>query len=332
MTTYPRFNHYLIFNKMGRDEYHIKNFLTEEEWRVSAFYASFLKALDGETDPYDIYPDQIREDEVEFILEDFEQEGFLDDNKGIESLGIGSFIFPLWIPKVTKLHRFLGALWNKVLMMAWLPLLICGVHVLLSYEWEWIERGYGTVWGYFMGFGLGLLLHELSHAFACIGYSSKNRFFEMGLMMRHFLPGAYVIIDYSEMKNRFKRAQINAAGVECNVALCGMFLCCLKLGVFDSGSLLLAALLNLVLAVFNTTLIDGIDGMGIFREIFASSDDFVERAKKLAWDKNSKRALRRRGINGRATIAACYIIVLMQVLLPIVLLMNVLSIVRLFIV
>lgn len=330
--TYPRFNHYLIFNKTGHDEYHIKNFLTEEEWKMSAFCASFLKALDGKTDPYDIFPDQISEDEVEFILENFEGEGFLDDNKGIESLGIGSFILPLWIPEVTKLHRFLGALWNKLLMIAWLPLLICGVHVLSSYEWEWVERGHGSVLGYFMGFGLGLLLHELSHAFACIGYSSKNRFFEMGLMMRNFLPGAYVIIDYSEMKNRFKRAQINAAGVECNIALCGMFLCCLKLGVFDSGSLLLAALLNLVLAVFNTTLIDGIDGMGIFREIFASSDDFVERAKKLAWDRNSKRLLRRRGINGRATIAACYIIVLMQVLLPIVLVMNVLSIVRLFIV
>ena len=70
----------------------------------------------------------------------------------------------------------------------------------------------------------------------------------------------------------------------CNIALCGLFLCCLKLGVIDSLALIVAAVLNLILAVFNMTLIEGLDGMGIFGEIFTGSDDFVERAKKLVRD------------------------------------------------
>lgn len=328
---YPKYNHYLIFNRISHDKYHIKNFVTEEEWSASAFFVHFLKSLDGKTDPYDIYPDQISDEEVEFILNNLEDEGLLDDEEGIMLLGLGTILVPLWTPNVTKLLRIFGALWNRLLMMAWMPLLVCGVYIFLSYDWDWVDAGHGELLGYLLGFGIGLLLHEFSHAFACIGYSSKNHFFEMGVMTHFFLPGAYVLIDYSEMKDRFKRAQINAAGVECNMALCGVFLCCLKLEIVDSTALLIAALLNLVLAVFNTTLIDGVDGMGIFREIFASSADFVDRAKKLVGDRKSKKMLRRKGINGRATIAACYIIVVMQVLLPIVLFMNVMSIVSAFV-
>ena len=50
---YPKYNHYLIFNRISYDKYHIKDFLTEEEWEMSTLYVHFSKALDGETDPYD---------------------------------------------------------------------------------------------------------------------------------------------------------------------------------------------------------------------------------------------------------------------------------------
>lgn len=312
---YPKYNHYLIFNRIGRDRYRIKDLLTEEEWEVSAFYARFLKSLDGKTDPYDIYSNQISEEEVDWILEDMEDEGFLEDIRKVIPLGVGSILIPLWIPKIGKVHRIIGVLWNKILMLSWLPLLVIGLYVYLNYNWEVVEKSYGIVKGYFWGLVPGVLLHELSHAFVCIGYSSKNHFFEMGVMTHYFLPGAYVTIDYSEMKNRFKRAQINAAGIECNIALCGLFFYCLKFGAFDSLALIIAAFINLMLALFNTTLVAGIDGMRIFREIFANSDDFVERAKMLVWDRKSKKMLHQKGINGKATIAACYIIVVMQVLL-----------------
>lgn len=326
--SYPRYNRYLIFNRISHDKYNIKNFVTEDEWEMTALYAHFLKKLDGRTNPYDIYSDQIGEEEVDIILEWMEKEELLDKvNRRIE-FGLGSISIPLWIPRITRRHRIFGAIWNKILIFIWLPLFIMGVYMLCSNDWKFVSTGHGILKGYFMGIGLGMLLHELSHVFACIGYSSKNHFFEMGIMCRYFLLGAYAIIDYSEMKNRFKRAQIIAAGVECNIALCGLFLCCLKLGVIDSLALIVAAVLNLILAVFNMTLIEGLDGMGIFGEIFTGSDDFVERAKKLVRDKKGKKKLRRRGINGKATIAACYIIVIMQGVLPMMIIINIVSMIN----
>ena len=326
---YPRRNRYLIFRRTGKDSYNIKDSITEEEWNTGAEYARFLKALDGHTDPFEIEPD-LEEEVVEAILDEMEDEGLLDEEEGIVYLGLGTILFPFWLPEVRKIHRLLGAIWNRILMVSWLPLLVMGLHILFSGTWDYVEWGWGTLAGYFLGFGSGLLLHEMSHAAACIGYGSRCHFFEMGLMVCRFLPGAYVIIDYSELKNRFKRAQINAAGIECNAALAGIFLCALKLEFMDSSALLMAAALNAILAIFNTSLIEGIDGMGIFREVFGC-ENFVEKARSLIFNTCGKRLLRRRGINGIATIAACYIIVLLQILLPIVLMMDVIGIVGIFI-
>ena len=327
---FPKHNRYLIFKRTGKNYYNIKNCITEEEWDMDIKYARFLKDLDGHTNPYEIDTD-LDEYEVEALLDDMDNEGLFDDNDGIMSLGFGSVLIPLWTPKISKPHRLLGAIWNRILIISWLPLLVMGLHVLLSGSWDYVERGWGTLTGYLLGFGLGLLLHELSHAASCIGYGSKCHFFEMGLMTHVFLPGAYVIIDYSDLKNKYKRIQINAAGIECNVALAGVFLCALELELMDSSALIIAAALNAVMAIFNTSLIEGIDGMGIFREALGCSPDFVENAKSLIFSEQGKRQLRGRGINGRATIVACYIIVGLQILLPIVLVMNVVNVVGIFV-
>ena len=317
---YPKYNHYLIFNRISKDDYHVKNLMTEEEWEMSEAYVRFLRSLDGKTDPYSI--DRMDEKIVSMLLEEAEEEGLLDLDMKFIPMGFGSILIPFWFPKVRTVHRILGAIWNRLLMLTWLPLFIAGLYILLNSNWKVVESGFGLLKGYLIGIGMGMLLHEISHAAACIGYSMKNSFLEMGIMTRLFWPGAYVVIDYSEMKNRFKRAQINAAGVESNIGLCGVFLCCLSFGIFDSYTLLAAAMINFLLAVLNTTLIDGLDGMGIFKEVFAGSDDFFERAMALVRNRCKKKQLRKCGINGNVTIAACYIIVIMQVLVPVIFLVN----------
>lgn len=105
-----RYNHYLVFKRLGKDKYHIKNFITEDEWEVSAFYAQFLKSLDGKTDPYEVFSEQLNDDDIDYILEEMAGEGFFDNDEGATSLGIGSAILPLWTPNITKGHRIMGAL------------------------------------------------------------------------------------------------------------------------------------------------------------------------------------------------------------------------------
>lgn len=328
---YPKYNHYLTFRRAGPDAYHVKNHLTEEEWKLSVCDARFLKSLDGKSDPYREYKCKFSAKEIDDLLYGFEEAGLLDDAALITTLGIGSVILPLWKPKIKKIHRLAGAIWNRILMIVWLPLLLLGTYICFSGGWEIVETDYGMFGGYFFGFWTGLLLHELSHVFACIGYSSKNHFFELGIMLHYFIPGAYVALDYSAMKDCFKKAQINAAGIECNLALSGMFLCILRFELFDSSALIIAALINLILGVFNLSLIDGVDGFGVFMEIFSGDEELLENAKRLVLSRKRKRQLRKKGINGKATIAACYILIGMQFLLPLVLFMEVMNIVGMFI-
>lgn len=103
----------------------------------------------------------------------------------------------------------------------------------------------------------------------------------------------------------------------------------LKFGRLDCTLLIYAALLNGILAAFNLALIGPLDGMKIFSELLGV-ENIVDKAKKLIFDNEAKKILRKRGINGRAAIASCYIIVGFQLLLPLVLILNVISIMGLF--
>ena len=93
--------------------------------------------------------------------------------------------------------------------------------------------------------------------------------------------------------------------------------------------LIYAALVNGILAAFNLALIGPLDGMKIFSELLGV-ENIVYKAKKLIFDNDAKKKLRKRGINGRAAIASCYIIVGFQLLLPLILILNVISIMGLF--
>ena len=324
---YPRKNHYLKFKPIDSDWVCIENFLTGEIWEVSREVAEFLKALNGKTNPYKIN-EEFSEEFVDELLDDFDEEGWLYSGKRLMSGGIGTALFTLWIPDVKIWHRIVAKIWNSLLMILCLPVFIIGVSILVRGNFPYIDHG--SNWGlcYLVGFIPGLMLHELSHAAACLS-DVRGKVFEFGIMVRYFLPGADVVLDTERIRNRFKKAQIFAAGIEMNLLLAGIFLILLKLGWFDCTILVYAALVNGILAAFNLALIGPLDGMKIFSELLGV-ENIVYKAKKLIFDNDAKKKLRKRGINGRAAIASCYIIVGFQLLLPLILILNVISIMGLF--
>lgn len=111
--------------------------------------------------------------------------------------------------------------------------------------------------------------------------------------------------------------------------LTGLFLCMLKLEIFSSDLLIYAAATNLILGLANMSLIEGLDGSGTFDEYFGC-ENFVARAKTLVSDRKEKAKLRRSGINGSATIAACCLICVWQILLPIFYVMSAVNIICAF--
>lgn len=321
---YPKMDRYLAFKRKDSNTVKVSNEVYELSWEMDIWVARFLHKLDGKTNPYKIDP-YMNRTEVAHLLEILEEAELLDDGERVFSMGIGSIIVPLWSPKVTQWYRLIGRLWNKVLMLCWLPIFFLGLVEFLTQEWTGPESAFGTFYGYLI-FAFGILLHELSHAAACFDYGGS--FYELGIMTHYFLPGAYVMISYDNVKNRMKRAQISVAGIESNMLLAGICLCLLKMGWFNPVALLFGAFLNVITAVFNCSLLEGLDGIKIYQEFLGK--DFLEKAKRLIRDPKGKRKIRRRGINGKVTIIACYLIVIMQVLLPITLLINVFSIVSVF--
>lgn len=307
---YPKKSHYIKFQKTG-DNVKLKHIITEEEWIMPAPAGEFIKALDGKTNPYGLLDDRYL---VKDILKFMASEDLFDDGKRISRLGIGTISFALWIPDVGLKHRVAGFVWNHLLMAAWLPVLIIGILTVIFGNCKYVE---GTLWdmifGVYGGIALGVILHELSHAAAALNYGGV--LYEAGIMIQTFIPYAYCMIDCDNVKPRLHRAQINAAGVECNMFLCGCFLCLLKSGVISTDILLYAAGINALLGITNLSLIDGLDGNGIFEE-FIGCRQLVPRAKSLISSRARKAKLRKQGINGRAVIAACYIICVLQMLMP----------------
>lgn len=186
--------------------------------------------------------------------------------------------------------------------------------------------GDGGLWrGYLLGGISGLIFHEMAHAAAGLAYGGK--IFEFGVMLHYFLPGAYVCIDHDEVKNRFQRVQIHAAGIEMNLFLSGLFMCLSCLEWFNGWTLLYASIYNLVIAVLNSLLIDGLDGMNIFSALLGV-EDFVGKSKRLVKSRRKRRKLREKGISGYAVIAVCYFIAIFQMAVPIILFVNIVSLIR----
>ena len=326
---YVRRNQFLTLKKMNKNWVHLENHITNESWNISNECARVLYALDGKTDPQKVMKNlNLNEKEMDKIIDYYEEQGWLYDGSRITLLGLGSVLFSLFIPNVKKRHRVIARIWNRLLMLLCLPIFASGVYILMRSDYRYIDHGYGFLIGYIVGIFTGMLFHEMSHACACLSYG--GHWFETGVMFAYFMPGAYVAIDYKKVKSRFRRVQICASGMECNLALAGMFLLLLKTEIFDTDFLIFASLTNLVFVVFNLSLIGGFDGMAICSEILGV-DHLVDKAINLTCNFKGKKEFRKRGINEKATIACCYIVIIFQILLVIILIMNVISIISAFI-
>ncbi|OUP21432.1 hypothetical protein B5F29_02820 [Lachnoclostridium sp. An196] len=215
---------------------------------------------------------------------------------------------------------------NRLLMLSFCPLLWAGVHMLFDGSWcaaASSADGAASFWpGILVGYVSGIVLHELAHVCACLAYG--GRVLGGGLMFRYFIPQVYVNIDWECVRSRLKRVQILAAGIECNFALAGFFLLLLKTGLFSREFLQNAATVNFILGVLNTSLADGLDGMQIYEQILGE-ENMVRKARRLLGDRESRRRLRSRKVNGYAVLLQCYLTVGMQLLLPLYLIFDLLS-------
>ena len=316
---YPKFVNWAKIRKQENGEYLLKDFLYGDEYPISYDEARFVLQLDGKTDPYEIDTPMSQEDVTE-TLEALDELGFLRHSRFL-SKSLFGIIYTLWIPRITRKLRIAAKIINALLRFLWLPVAV--ISLLMIMNAEIVYESEQVIPGLIVGMLIGMVMHELGHMFACLAYGGNV--FEAGVLLKWLIPGAYVMIDTSPVKVRMHRIQVNAAGVEMNFLLAGIFgiiACCF----YDCSMFFVAAAVNnLVIGLMNLMLVSSLDGMNIMGEILGI-EDFVEKAKKAVVNRKYRKMLADKGTSGKATVTACAVICIAQIALPIIVAINILGV------
>ena len=322
--SYPTLANWIRFRQLSDNEYEIINMLHDEKIQTDAYTAWFARQLNGKRNPYRIDKNKSKED-IDLLLGELEAENVIRDKRFYSKF----FLFLLvtvWRPKVTPNLRIASFIINGLLLISFLPLLAFSIFYFLNYTYD-INLDYITI-GSIAGLLVGIVVHEMGHMISCLGYG--GRVFEVGVMLQFLLiPGAYVLMNESNIKKRMRRVQVSAAGIEMNLVLTAVFLMLSARFEVLSGFFLGAAIQNVFLALLNLTFVDGFDGMAIMSELLGI-EYVVSKAKRITKSKFKRKKLKKDGISGKATIAVCYALRGIQIALPLIFAINIVGVISWF--
>lgn len=321
---YPQANNFLRYKRVSYDTYEVSDVLSDSIWEMNTRAVYFLQNLNGHTSPEEVLPD-ISKEEVNDLLTGFENAGLLRDGR-VTSLGLGNLMIAIWIPKIQIYKRKYMKLANSLLLILFIPTFLLGS--ILYFEKYccsiFIPEGDSSfvfLTATLFGALLGLLVHELSHFMAAIGYGARA--YEIGIAFHNFLPGAYVALEKDKITKRRKLFQIDAAGIESNIMLAGIFL--IVDVSFNCKNMFFtqAALINTIIAVVNLSFLKGLDGLNIISDILGT-EDILHKAISVM-SKRRDKIVKRNGISGYALIWLSYMIIFFQLMIPIVIIVELLS-------
>lgn len=313
--SYPAFKTYVDCTETEEGDVSVFDVFRMEEYTVPRKIYEFAVQLDGDRDPASI-PGYTAEDRRN-ILRQLRKANLLRDSR-VAGKGFGSVYFTLFYKKLNRRLGPVAKIWNNALMLLFLPMAVWGVIAYFETDPLWN----GSLWGgTVFGLLLGIALHELSHGMACIAYGGTVH--EIGVMIRFFLPGAYVMMKPEEIRHKLQRVQVYAGGVEMNYLLAGIFLLIASVSEYD-GFFYMAALNNAFLGLLNSCFIVGLDGGKVIGELLGSGT-FVINAMDVLFDRHERESLFRRKY-GAAVFVASIVILLSQISLPVLIIDNIISV------
>lgn len=320
VSVYPKLANWIRFKKINEKEYIVYDLMQNEEFVLDEYLVWFAKKLDGSVNPHTI-DGSLTESDVDDIIFELKERNIIRKGRLLNK-SLVQILVTLWQPKFNDIHRIIAFLLNGLLMISVLPLSVISVHTFIT-DFNDLDFEYIFI-GLFAGTVAGVVVHEFGHAIACLGYG--GRVFEVGVGLQYLIPCAYVLINDKNIKNRLRRVQVSAAGIEMNIVLADI---CMLIAVktqITSGLLVGMIIQNIFLAIINLTFVNGFDGMTIMSELLGA-DNFVVKAKKVLKNKSKKKELIKSGVSGKATITACYLIRGVQIALPLILIVDVLGVI-----
>lgn len=320
MMKYPKTIDTLLYKRIDKSTYHVKNGITDVVYEIGIDIVSLMNKLDGKTDPFMINT-CLSDFEIEEVL-DFLWANELVTKKKWKKIGFLTYGIPLFKVKTTQKMRIASRLLNFLLMIFFIPVFITGLYAVKDKDiYSLIDQSdFSYLNGLCVGSALGVILHECAHASAGLGYNAH--LFTCGIMIG-ITPGAYVELDDEHLKSSLKKAQISGAGIEMNLLLCGISMICMCL--FNSALSLLGgiAFSNLLLASVNLLPIIGVDGSQIINKLIG--EDLILYSDILITDK-SFLSHSFSNVRGLAEICSCVLTLLSQISYPILIIANILYI------
>lgn len=318
MMKYPKTIDTLLYKRIDKSTYHVKNGITDVVYEIGTDIVSFMNKLDGKTDPFMINT-CLSASDIEDIM-DFFWDNELITKKKLKKIGFLSYGISLFRVKTTQKMRIASRLLNFLLMISFVPIFIVGLYAVKDIYNMVDQSDFSYLIGLCVGSALGVILHECAHAIAGLGYNAH--LFTCGFIVG-ITPGAYVEIDDEHIKSSLKKAQISGAGIEMNLLLCGISMICMCL--FNSALSLLGgiAFSNLLLASVNLLPIIGVDGLQIINKLIG--EDLILYSDILITDK-SFLSHSFSNVRGLAEIYSCVLTLLSQISYPFLIIANILYI------
>lgn len=320
---YPRANNRLVWKRVSEDTYEIRDRVTCTTYTAGSLIVRVLKNLDGKRDPCSLMP-ELSAEEVRMLLDKMGEAGLVRTSRVLVNCR-EDFSYALLFARHTRARSPIPALLDVLRMALWLPMLLCGVWLLLNAS---LDRMGGSSWlGLVLGLVVGGVGHEFSHVVSCLHWG--GRWFEAGVFLNYYvLPGMYVLLDNKPVRGRLRRVLITGAGIEMNLLLTGLF-CLLAVRYEALGQCFFyAACCNLSMVAVNLLPVRSLDGMGMLGHLLGT-DDAVEQAKDILRSRAHCAALLQKSVVGWAELVACGLLVLMQAAFPALILICILNIWRL---
>jgi len=302
-----------------------RNCLTEEETVLTERQARYLLKLNGDRDPMKI-KGYSREECMEYysIFEDL----FFIREPGRHIETDAEKLYTLYVPEKKRTRSAVPKILNFLLMVSCVPMFVFGLYRMLDCGGTICDGHFLA--GYLGGMLSGMILHEAGHAVSCLGY--HGRWLEAGILQSFLFPGAYVLLDMSEVKDRLKKVQINLAGVEMNLLLAGVLLFILSYTDTRSplyewtGAMLYAVFQNVFLVFINLTFMEGLDGEHVI-SLLLGDKPVVKNAKMhlkcMMNRKKRRRYFKEMGIAGAANVCVSVAVMLYQIIIPLLFLADI---------
>lgn len=306
MMKYPKTIDTLLYKRIDKSTYHVKNAITGVVYEIGIDIVSLMNKLDGKTDPFMINT-CLSDFEIEEVL-DFLWANELVTKKKLKKIGFLAYGIPLFKVKTTQEMRLASRLLNFLLMISFVPIFIVGLYAVRDIYNMVDQNSSSYLIGLYVGIASGILLHECAHAIAGLAYNAH--LFTCGIIIGR-TPGAYVELDDEHLKSSLKKAQISAAGIEMNLLLCGLSMVCM---CFNSALSLLGgiALSNLLLASVNLLPIIGVvDGSQIINKLIGN--DLILYSDLLITNKSFLNHSFS-NVRGLAEICSCVLTLLSQII------------------